>query len=241
MLVVTCLLSFSLSADEIRVAVASNFTATIKALSKKFEEKSEHKIVLIFGATGRHYAQIINGAPFDIFLAADNERPELLEKEGLIVADSRFTYALGKLVLWSPSKSFVDEEGKVLERGDFYHLAVANPKLAPYGRAAQDVLQNQGHWETLKPKMVRGENIAQTFQFVSSGNAKLGFVALSQILNLEKGEQGSWWNIPESLYNPIKQQAVLLNKNSSTSAFFDFIKSEEGQNIIKAHGYGLSL
>lgn len=241
MLVIGCFLSFNLSADEIRVAVASNFTSTIKALSKNFEEKTEHKILLIFGATGRHYAQIKNGAPFDIFFAADSERPKLLEKDDLIVEGSRFTYALGKLVLWSPTKDFVDEEGKILRQGDFYHLAVANPKLAPYGRATQEVLKNQGQWEALKPKMVRGENIAQTFQFVSTGNAKLGFVSLSQVLNLEESKQGSWWDIPESLYSPIKQQVVLLNDKPSTRAFFDFIKSEGGRTIIKHHGYELPL
>lgn len=233
-------MSFNLSADEIRVAVASNFTGAIKALSKTFEEKTEHKVILIFGATGRHYAQIINGAPFDAFFAADSKRPELLEKEGLIIPNSRFTYALGKLVLWSPKDKYVDTKGKVLEQADFYHIAIANPKLAPYGKAAQEVLKGRQQWKPLKPKMVRGENIAQTFQFVKSGNVELGFVALSQIKNLIKNEQGSLWSIPESLYTPITQQAVLLNNKLAAKSFLDFVKAEEGQGIISAFGYGIS-
>jgi len=226
-----------IQADEMRIAVASNFTSAIKALVQKFEAQSTHKTKLIFGSTGRHYAQIKNGAPFDIFFAADSKRPELLEKEGLSIADSRFTYALGKLILWSPKAGFVDEQAQVLEQGNFYHIAVANPKLAPYGKAAQEVLKTYKLWEALKPKMVRGENIAQTFQFVKSANAQLGFVALSQIKHLPKNEQGSWWDIPASLYSPIKQQAVLLNKSPSAKAFVDFIKSEEGKNTILSFGY----
>ena len=226
-------------ADEIRVAVASNFTTAIKELSSKFEEQSEHKVKLIFGATGRHYAQIKNGAPFDLFFAADSWRPELLEKEGLVQKNCRYTYALGKLVLWSPKTGLIDQQATVLEQGNFYHIAVANPKLAPYGKAAQEVLEIRRLWKPLKAKMVRGENIGQTFQFVKSGNVALGFVALSQVKHLEDDEQGSTWNIPDSLYSPIKQQAVLLNKTPAAEEFFAFVKSDQAREIIKNFGYGL--
>ena len=232
-LLLTCLLFLQpLFADEIRIAVASNFTFAIKVLAQKFEAQSTHKTKLIFGATGRHYAQIKNGAPFDIFFSADSKRPELLEKQGLTVADSRFTYALGKLVLWSPKLG-------VTKSGAFYHIAMANPKLAPYGKAAQQVLQKQpAWWEQIKPKIVRGENIAQTFQFVKSGNAELGYVALSQVKHLDKNEQGSLEIIEESLYSPIEQQAVLLNNKAAAKEFLDFIKADEAQALIKGFGYG---
>lgn len=247
-LIITCGLFLAIDvsmAGEIRVAVASNFTETIKALSRQFEDKTGHKVTLIFGATGRHYAQIKNGAPFDVFFAADSKRPKLLEDEGLAIADSRFTYALGKLVLWSPKENFIDSKAKVLDQANFYHLAIANPKLAPYGKAAQEFLQTHLLWDTLmtneqhKPKIVRGENIGQTFQFVKSGNAELGFVALSQVKHLIRDETGSLWVVPTSLYSPIKQQAVLLKKNSSANEFLSFVKSDEAQNIIKSFGYGV--
>ena len=237
-----CLISVELSqAGEIRIAVASNFTNTIKTLSKHYEDKTGHKVILIFGATGKHYAQIKNGAPFDIFFAADSKRPKLLENEGLIFESQRFTYALGKLVLWSPKDNFTDSQAKVLEKGDFYHIALANPKLAPYGRAAYEVLKKNHLWELLKTKAVRGENIGQTFQFVKSGNAELGFVALAQIKHLNEDEKGSFWNIPESLYNPIKQQVVLLNNNPIAKDFMTFIKTDTAREIIKSFGYGLPI
>lgn len=173
-------------------------------------------------------------------MAADSKRPELLEKEGLIVPNSRFTYALGKLVLWSPKENFIDEQSKVLEQADFYHIALANPKLAPYGKAAEEVLKKRQLWNALKPKMVRGENIAQTFQFVKSGNAELGFVALSQIKHLDNDEKGSLKIISESLYNPIKQQAVLLKNKPAAKEFIDFVKTKEAQDIIKSLGYGIA-
>ena len=227
-------------ADEIRVAVASNFTHAIKKLSTNFEKQTGHKITLVFGATGRHYAQIKNGAPFDAFLAADSKRPKLLEQKGLIITGSRFTYALGKLVLWSPKSRFVDSQAQVLETDNFYHIALANPKLAPYGKAAQEVLKSRQLWKRLKPKTVRGENIAQTFQFVQSGNAELGFVAFSQVKRLDHKQQGSLWFIPQSLYTPIKQQAVLLNKNPVAKSFLDYLKAVEPQNIIKSLGYEIA-
>lgn len=224
-------------ADEIHVAVASNFTKTIKALAGRFEASSGHRVTLSFGSTGKHYAQIKNGAPFDAFFAADVKRPELLDKEGVALPGSRFTYAIGKIVLWSPKRGAVDAEGKVLEEWKFRHLAIANPKLAPYGRAARQVLQDRGIWEALQDRMVRGENIGQTFQFVKSGNAELGFVALSQIIDPGHAIEGSLWKVPQSLYTPIEQQAVLLRESDAARAFLAFVKNDESLEIIHGFGY----
>ena len=227
-------------ADEITVAVASNFTETIKEITRRFEQQSGHKVTLVFGSTGKHYAQIKNGAPFDIYFAADVQRPKLLEAEGAAQPSSRFTYAVGKLILWSPKRSAVDPAGNVLENGYFRHLAFANPKLAPYGKAAMEVLQTRGLWQALQERFVRGENIGQTFQFVKSGNAELGFISMSQIKRPGKPMAGSWWEIPQSFYSPIEQQAVLLKDNDVARAFLIFVRSEEGLSIIRSYGYGTS-
>ncbi len=224
-------------ADNIHVAVASNFTHTIKMLAGQFEASSGHKVTLSFGSTGKHYAQIKNGAPFDAFFAADVKRPQLLDEEGVALPGSRFTYAIGKIVLWSPKRSIVDAQGKVLEEGTFRHLAIASPKLAPYGKAARQVLQGRGIWEALQDRMVRGENIGQTFQFVKSGNAELGFVALSQIKHPAHTIEGSLWEVPQSLYSPIEQQAVLLRESDAARAFLTFVKSDESLEIIRRFGY----
>jgi len=228
--------SHSLAA-EIRVAVASNFARAMISLARDFEEKSGHKVKLVFGSTGKHYAQIRNGAPFDVFFAADIKRPKLLEEEGITVSGSRFTYATGKLILWSPMSGYVDSEGGVLSHGSFEHLAIANPKLAPYGRAAREVLQSRSLWNEMKQKAVRGENIGQAFQFVSSGNAELGFVAYSQVKNIDKPIQGSYWEVPQSLYTPIAQQAVLLTNNEAGRSFISYIKSKPALKIISNQGY----
>jgi molybdate transport system substrate-binding protein len=225
-------------AAEIRVAVASNFTDAARQIARKFEAKSGHRVVLIFGSTGKHYNQIVNGAPFDAFLAADVRRPELLETAGIAVPGSRFTYALGRIILWSPRPDFIDPEGKVLESGDFRHLALANPKLAPYGRAAREVLEARGLWTRFEARSVRGENIGQTYQFVRSGNAELGFVAYSQVLRPGAPPEGSWWKVPQELYTPIEQQAVLLTHDAAARAFIDFLGSEAAREIIRVHGYG---
>ncbi|UCC98484.1 MAG: molybdate ABC transporter substrate-binding protein [Phycisphaerales bacterium] len=222
---------------EICVAVASNFTDTIKDIAERFEAKTDRNVVLVFGSTGKLYAQIKNGAPFDIFFAAAVREPELLEKEGPAVPGSRFTYAVGKLVLWSPEAGYVDREGKVLEQADFRHLAIANPKLAPYGRAAQEVLQARGIWDELSERLVRGENISQTFQFVKSGNAELGFVACSQVKRPGQSIEGSWWEAPQTLYSPIEQQAVLLKDSKIARDFLVFVRSEEALKIIREYGY----
>jgi len=226
-----------LLAEEIRVAVASNFTDTMKSIARRFEVYTGHKVTLIPGSTGKHYAQIINGAPFDAFFAADSRRPERLEKDGLVLPGNRFTYAVGKLVLWSPRAGYVDAEGDVLQHSQFRFLAIANPKLAPYGKAAREVLQARGVWNALKAKTVRGENISQTFQFVSSGNAELGLVAWSQVKQPGHPMTGSWWKVPQALYTPIEQQAVLLKENTAARAFLSFVKSEKSRALIRSFGY----
>jgi len=224
-------------AGEIRVAVASNFRPTLVEAVTRYEGQSGHAVTLIAGSTGKQYAQIINGAPFDAFFAADVERPRLLENEGRIVPGSRFTYAIGRLVLWSPDSHRVDAEGRILHSAAFDHLAIANPELAPYGAAARQLLQALGLWDALAARLVRGENIAQTFQFVASGNAELGFIARSQIANLEENARGSRWEPDSSLYDPIEQQAVLLRDSPAGREFLAFMRGDEMRALIRAHGY----
>ena len=238
LLIVSIASSVSVKADEILIAVASNFKNPIAEIARKFEENSNHKVTLIYGSTGRHYAQIKNGAPFDAFFSADSKRPELLEKEGLIIPGSRFTYAFGKVVLWSPKDNLIDQKGNVLSHGRFQHIAMANPKLAPYGRAAYEVLERKGLWDALKTKVVRGENIGQTFQFVKSANAQLGFVAYSQLKQMNDTVAGTYWDIPQSLYSQITQQAVQLKNNEATRDFINSMKSASSHSIIHRFGYG---
>ncbi|MCP4078217.1 MAG: molybdate ABC transporter substrate-binding protein [Gammaproteobacteria bacterium] len=224
-------------AGVIRVAVASNFANTLKQISASFEKETGHQVKLSVGSTGKHYAQIKNAAPFDVFFAADARRPELLDKQGLAIAGSRFTYARGKLILWSPDQNLVDTGGLVLNSEDFDFLAVANPKLAPYGKAAQQVLRKRGLWKPLRQRMVRGENIGQTFQFVKSGNAQLGFIAASQVFEDGVIKKGSSWQVPEEDYSAINQQAVLLNNNEIAQAFVAYLRSDEMLKIIRNSGY----
>lgn len=229
----------SIQGADVRVAVATNFNRTATVLAHRFEQQSQHAIRLIFGSTGKHYAQITHGAPFEVFLAADERRPALLEKNGLAVPGTRFTYAQGRLVLWSPDANRVDAKGDVLANGHFRKLAIANPKLAPYGFAAREILQARGLWKKLQPRLVRGENIGQAYQFVRTGNAQLGFVAAAQIFtggNLP--DTGSWWVPPQSLYTPVMQQAVLIKDTPAARAFIQFVKSDVARNIIRQHGYG---
>ena len=237
LLIVLVIASNSLMAADIRVAAASNFSQAMTLLARSFEESTGHQVKLVFGSTGKHYAQIHNGAPFDIFFSADIERPRLLEEEGIAIAGSRFTYAIGKLVLWSPMADYVDSQGNVLEKGEFNYLAIANPVLAPYGRAAKEVLQSRGLWSEMKGKAVRGENIGQAFQFVNSGNAELGFVALSQVTKINQPIEGSYWKVPQGLYTPIEQQAVLLKENEVGRRFLSYIKSTAAMKIINDYGY----
>lgn len=229
-------------AGEVQVAVAANFTAPMQRIAAQFEQDTGNKAVLSFGATGKFYAQIRNGAPFEVFLAADEETPAKLEHEGLGVSGTRFTYAVGKLALWSAKGNYVDARGDVLRAGRFAHLAIANPKTAPYGAAAVETLTKLDLYERLKPKLVEGENISQAQQFVSSGNAELGFVALSQVWKDGKLSSGSAWIVPSNLYSSIRQDAVLLKKgdaNPAARALETYLKSDKAKAIIRAYGYGV--
>jgi len=240
MVALSLLISSSAMADEIRVAVASNFTEALKDIARRFEAQTGHRVTLIQGATGRHYAQIKNGAPFDIFFAADVRRPQLLDEQKVALPGSRFTYAIGRVILWSPEPGYVDAEGLVLERGKFRYLAIANPKLAPYGRAAREVLQSYGLWDRYADRMVRGENIGQAFHFVRSGNAELGFVAYSQVKRPGQPVAGSLWIVPQERYAPIEQQAVLLRDTDAARSFLSFVKREASREIIRGFGYDIS-
>lgn len=225
-----------------QVAVAANFAAPAQKIAAEFEKQTGHKAIIATGSTGKFYAQIVNGAPFDILLSADDETPAKLEREGHAVAGSRYTYAIGKLVLWSAKPAIIDDKAEVLKRGSFNHLAIANPKVAPYGAAAVETMKALGVYDALQSKLVMGENIAQTHQFVATGNALLGFVALSQVLKDGKIE-GSYWSVPEKLYTPIRQDAALLDKgkdNKAARAFLDFLKTNKAaKDIILSYGYSL--
>ena len=228
-------------ADEVKVAVAANFAAPFKQIADRFRIKTGHNAVASLGSTGALYAQIVNGAPYELFLSADAERPDVLIKQGHAVAGTRQTYAVGRLVLWSKKPSFVDDEGKLLQTGFNGRLAIANPVTAPYGLAAQQTLERLGQWNSVQRGLVRGENIAQTFQFASSGSVDAAFVALSQIKSGDWVGKGSYWLVPETLHAPIEQQMVLLEngKNSQAAkALMEFIASSEGRRIISGAGYG---
>ncbi|MEK1904610.1 MAG: molybdate ABC transporter substrate-binding protein [Pseudomonas sp.] len=234
--------SGSALAAEVQVAVAANFTAPMQAIAEGFEKATGHKVVASYGATGQFYAQINNGAPFEVFLAADDSTPAKLESEGLAAAGSRFTYAIGALALWSAKDGYVDEQGAVLKANQFQHLAIANPKAAPYGLAATQVLAKLGLSETVAPKIVEGQNIAQALQFVSSGNAELGFVALSQVYKDGKLTSGSAWLVPATLHEPIRQDALILKKgqdNPAAKALVDYLHGEQAAAVIKSYGYQL--
>ena len=233
------LLAGFVQADTSRIAVASNFSEPIKVIATQYEKYSGHRLILVFGSTGKHYAQIINGAPFDVFLAADIRRPQLLEQQGIAIAGSRFTYARGQLVLWSLTADYVDAAGDVLPNGEYQRLAIANPKLAPYGKAAQQVLQSKGLWKVLQPRLVRGESIGQAYQFVRSGNAELGLIAYSQIKQPGHTNTGSYWLIPQALYQPIDQQAVLLKDNAVARNFMSYLRTQQVKKIIKQFGYDI--
>ncbi len=230
------------NAEVVDVAVASNFTAAMKDIVAEFEKTSDHQVRLSFGSSGKFFAQIVNGAPFQVFFSADQSKPAALEKAGLVVQESRMTYAVGALALWSSKPGFVDDYATRLKNGDFNKLALANPKLAPYGIAAMEVLEHLTLKHATEKKWVLGENIAQTYQFVSTGNADMGFVALSQIIDRGHFRQGSSWVIPAELYTPIRQDAVLLQrgKNSrAAQALLRFVRSEKVKAIIESYGYGI--
>ena len=236
-----CLFSGRLLADEVSIAVAANFTDATREIVPLFEQATGHQVKVSFGSTGKLYAQIENGAPFEVFLAADTKRPVKAEQSGLAVPGSRFVYAKGKLALWSSKPGLFDDGEAFLKGGSFDRLAMANPKTAPYGLAAQQVMEHVGVWSQLQPKMVRGDSIAQTFQFAVTGNVQAGFVAYSQV-KAWQGKAGSEWVIPVDYYAPIAQSAVLLNKgaaNPAAQAFLDFLKGDAARAVIERFGYGV--
>lgn len=227
-------------AAEVSVAVAANFTAPMQKIAAAFERTTGHKAVLAFGSTGRFYAQVRNGAPFQLLLAADDETPARLEKEGFAVPGSRFTYAVGRLALWSATPGFVDARGAVLREGRFQSIAIADPKLAPYGKAATETMDKLGATASLQPRLVQGESIGQAYQFVATGNAQLGFVALSQVMEDGRIGKGSAWVVPAQLHTPIRQDAVVLTAgkdNPAAAALAAFLRSDTARAIIRAHGY----
>lgn len=230
----------SVQAVEVQVAVAANFMTPMKQIALSFEQETGHKTQLISGATGKFYAQITQGAPFEVLLSADDETPRALESAGLAVPGTRFTYATGKLVLWSAQAGLVDAQGEVLKKGRFSRLAIAAPKIAPYGAAAIETIAKLGLTGSLAPKLVTGETIGQTFSFVSTGNAELGFVALSQVYEGGRIKTGSAWIVPDKLHSPILQDAVLLTKgkdNSAALALLAFLKSDKARAVIRSFGY----
>lgn len=230
-------------AGEVSIAVAANFTDATRDIVALFEQATGHTVKASFGSTGKLYSQIENGAPFEVFLSADSDRPEKAEAEGLAVRGSRFTYAFGKLALWSPRPGLFSDAEAYLQAGSFKRIAIANPKTAPYGQAAQQVLEHLGLWDALQVKVVRGDSIAQTFQFAATQNAEVGFVALSQAKAWKDGE-GTRWEVPQSLYDPIAQQAVLLKKGEddpAAKAFLAFLKGGEAKAVITGYGYGYGV
>ncbi len=239
---VASIVSLAAQAAEVQVAVASNFTKPMQAIAAAFERDTGHKALLAFGSTGKLYAQIRNGAPFEVLLAADEAVPARLEREGLGVAGSRFPYAIGTLVLWSARDGYVSQAGSLTEQ-PYRHLAIANPKTAPYGAAAIATLARLGLADMVNDRLVQGENIAQAHQFVASGNAELGFVALSQVVENGKIRQGSGWIVPASYHPPIRQDALLLRKgrdNPAAGALLDYLRGKQAARIIDSYGYGLA-
>ena len=234
-------LALAAQADELQVAVAANFSAAAQKIAASFERDTGHVVKLSFGATGKFYAQIDAGAPFDVLLAADQSTPEKLVAEGKAVPETRKTYAIGKLVLWSSDATLVDAKGEVLKSGQWKHLAIADPKLAPYGEAARETLEHLKLADAVQARLVTAENIGQAFQFVSTGNAELGFVALGQVQPPDGSRApGSMWLVPERLYTPLKQDMVVLASTKSkaaATAFADYLAGDKARAVIKAYGY----
>ncbi len=229
-------------ADVVQVAVASNFAAPLKVIATEFERTSGHTVSASSASTGKLYSQIKNGAPFDVFLSGDDATPQRLQSEGLAVAGTRFTYAVGALALWSADAALVDARGEVLKTAKFTRLALASPKAAPYGVAAVETLRSLNLLDALQPKFVTGESIAQAYSFVATGNVPLGFVALSQVMENGKLKSGSMWQVPAGLHAPLKQDAVLLSRSGNRAAalaFMAFLKSDPSRATIRAFGYDL--
>jgi molybdate transport system substrate-binding protein len=241
-LLVAALAATPLWAEEVQIAVAANFTAPMEKIAAAFERDTGHMTRLTFGSTGKLYAQIKNGAPFQVLLAADEATPAKLQREGLGVEGSRFTYAIGRLVLWSTREHLVDPKGRVLATDAYDRLAIANPKLAPYGAAAINTLTRLGLLAAIEPRFVQGENIAQTYQFVATGNADLGFVALSQVWKEGQITAGSAWLVPADLHAPIRQDAVILSRGAGSTAaqaLMAYLNGDGARTIIRAYGYDL--
>lgn len=230
------------SAGEVNAAVAANFTEPMRLIVAEFQKETGNTVKLSFGSSGKLYSQTKEGAPFDVFVSADMKHPDLLQEEGLAVKGTSFIYALGKLVLWSAQPGYVDDKGEVLRKVNYSKLAYADPRLAPYGKAARETLDELGLWNGVQAKMVTGESIAQTYQFIESGNAELGFVSLSLITKDGTVSKGSYWVVPSHMYSPIRQSAVLLSvakDNVAAQAFLAFLKSEKAVMIIRRFGYEL--
>ena len=226
-------------AEQVLVAVAANFIPPFREIALEFEKSTGHQLQVSGGSSGNFYTQIKNGAPFDVFFSADMERPKKLEDEGLGVKESRFTYAIGRIVLWSPNADLIKGE-ETLRFRQYKKLAMANPKTAPYGVAAMQTLQKLQLWDSLQPHIVMGESIGQTMGFIESGNAQLGFVALSQVMDPKIKGKGSRWDIPTNLHEPINQDVILLTKgkdNLAAKALLEFLKSNRAKEIIERYGY----
>lgn len=240
-------LSFALAAapacaGEVRAAVAANFSAPMERIVSLFQKETGHAVKVSLGSSGKFYAQIRNGAPYDLFIAADDELPKKLVQEGRAVAETRFVYAVGRLVLWSLQPDLVDDRGQILNRNGFSKLAIADPRLAPYGVAAKETLEKLTMWNAMQRKLVKGENITQTYQFIATENAELGFVALSQIMQDGKVTKGSWWLVPPEMHKPIRQGAVLLagtQDAEAARAFLAFLKGDKARAVMRGYGYEL--
>lgn len=238
--IIISLFAGNAGAESVTVAVASNFTSTMNDIVLEFEKSTAHKVKLVSGSSGKIFTQINNGAPFQVFFSADQDKPRLLDAAGLIVPDSRFTYAIGTLVLWSNTADSTTLNVAILKQGRFDKLAIANPRLAPYGAASMEVLHNLGIFDAVRTKLVMGENITQTYHFISTGNVELGFVARSQVMQNGQAKQGTAWAVPGDLYTPIYQDAVLLlsgRDNKAARELLNFVRGAKAQSIIKAHGY----
>lgn len=227
-------------AGEVTVAVAANAAEAVEALAADFEQRTGHRVTVTVGSTGKLYAQILHGAPFDVFLAADQERPRLLVEQGIAMADSRMTYAIGRLALWSRQSGVVNDAVSVLREGAFRRLAIANPDLAPYGAAARKTLRGLGLWESLRSKIILGENVGQSFAMTASGNAELGFVALSSVLSAGNSYSQERWEVPARFHEPIRQDAVLLDRavdNKAARDLYRFLSSPEARNVVGSFGF----
>ncbi|MFT5716642.1 MAG: molybdate transport system substrate-binding protein [Oleiphilaceae bacterium] len=237
---VISLISCCSFADQVRIAVAGNFYQPLKLISAQFSQLSGHELQVSVGSTGKLYAQIINGAPFDVLISADQIRPTKLAAQQLAIKKTQFTYAIGKLVLWSRDQSLIDNQGMHLKTGTLKHLAIANPKIAPYGEQAVNVLKNMGIYQQLASKLILGQSVGQTFQHLSTGSVQQGILALSQVMQDGTISSGSGWIIPDALYQPIQQDAILLNKgknNAAAIAFLAYLKNPQSEKVIRSFGY----